>query len=292
MDKPKLSEYFLPILKSFTVKPQLTRSEIVDFIAQNFDIIQKDSPKRSLLLINACIGYFLKSKVIIKIDNQLFRISDRGTNLLKKNIEIINVKFLRKFPEFDEFIRQRYSNKQKVAEDIIVNDIPEDKIITIYEVYKRNLAIELLENIKKSSWQFFEILVKDLLVAMGYGDPHDEARITKGSSDNGIDGIVKADVLGLELICIQAKKWEDNVGRPEIQKFAGSIESHKAKKGIFFTTSYFTNEAKQYVNSIEKKIILIDGLKLTELMIDYNIGVGIYKEIILKKIDTNYFDFS
>ncbi len=295
MEKPSLSDYFLPVLRAFSEKRELTRAEIVDFITSNYDLIQNDSPKRSFILINACIGYFLKSNVLTHIKEKVYGITDAGIKLLNENIEKIDVKFLRKrYPEFEEFISGRYSEKKDKSQNrdevIIEEKLPEEIIDEAYETYKNNLALELLEKIKNSSWQFFEILVKDLLVAMGYGDPYDDARIISGSGDGGIDGIIKGDVLGLEIICIQAKKWEDNVGRPEIQKFTGSLESHRAKKGVFITTSAFTKEAKEYVKSIEKKISLIDGKRLAELMIDYDIGVGTEKTISLKKIDSDYFD--
>ncbi len=295
MGKPQLSEYLLPILKSFTIKSELTRSEIVDILTENYNLVQVDAPKRSFLLINTCLGYFLKSKVLERTANKSFKITERGMEIINSNIEQLNVQYLRKFSEFNEFILSRYSKKTNYngtinSVETIDDELPEDKIETIYELYKKNLSLEILDNVKKSSWQFFEVLVVDLLVAMGYGDPYDEGRITRGNSDGGIDGIIKADVLGLDTICIQAKKWEGTVGRPEIQKFTGSLESLKAKKGVFITTSSFSNEAKEYVNSIEKKVILIDGEKLAELMIDYNIGVSTHKKIFIKKIDTDYFD--
>ncbi len=289
MEKPKFEEYFLPVLKAFEKKTEISRSEIVDFVIQNYNLIQNDFPKRSFLLINSCIGYYLKAKVLERKEDNFFKITKRGKDLLKQNPKVITIRFLRRYPEFEDFIAKRRSNKKDLQE-IYSDVIPEDKILSIYEIHKKNLSLELLEIVKQSSWQFFEILVMDLLIAMGYGDPFDEERIVKGASDNGIDGVIKADVLGLDIICIQAKKWEEKVGRPEIQKFAGSLESHKAKKGIFITTSSFTDEARQYVKSIEKKIVLIDGMRLTELMIDFNIGVDEFRKITLKKIDKDYFE--
>ena len=147
----------------------------------------------------------------------------------------------------------------------------------------------MLDKIKQGTWQFFEMLVKDILVAMGYGDPYDEGQLTQGPADGGIDGIIKEDKLGLDIICIQAKKWDNPVGRPEIQKFSGSLESKHAKKGVFITTSNVTAEAKEYVREIEKRIILIDGRRLSELMIDYDVGVDTLKTYNVKQVDNDYF---
>ncbi|OGL44678.1 MAG: hypothetical protein A2161_16155 [Candidatus Schekmanbacteria bacterium RBG_13_48_7] len=128
------------------------------------------------------------------------------------------------------------------------------------------------------------------MVKLGYGDPHEEMLLRKGQGDEGIDGIIKGDKLGLDYICIQAKKWENTVGRPEIQKFTGSLESSRAKNGVFITTSNFSKEAYDYVKKIEKHIVLIDGRKLADLMIDYDIGVSIIESFVIKKVDSDYFE--
>ncbi len=293
MNKPKLTEYFLPVLKSFEQKKKLSRAEIVDFLTRNYDLIERDTPRRSFIMINTCIGYYLKAKVLERTRDNSYKITERGEKFLLEN-DFIDVTTLRQFREFDDFIshrsRQEQENKTGDKKNVNEEEMPEDKILSAYELYKENLSFDILEKIKKSSWQFFELMVKDLLVAMGYGDPFDEERITRGAADDGIDGIIKADPLGLDVICIQAKKWDGTIGRPEIQKFAGSLESYRAGKGVFITTSKFSSDAKEYVKRIGKKIILIDGERLAELMIDYGIGVSVHKEILLKRIDSDYFD--
>jgi restriction system protein len=148
----------------------------------------------------------------------------------------------------------------------------------------------LLENVKACSPKFFEQLVVELLVKMGYGgSQRDAARAVGQSGDGGIDGIIDEDRLGLDTIYIQAKRWEGPVGRPEIQKFAGALMGKKANKGIFITTSNFTKDATEYVASINSKIILIDGNRLADLMIDYDIGVTNITAYNLKRIDSDYF---
>ena len=209
MNKPKLEDYMLPVLCSFKNNNERSYNDIVDYLAKNYDLIKNDNPKRSILMINATVGYFLKSKLIESFNKGLFTITTRGQQLLQKGLNKIDVSVLRKFHEFDEFIMSRYrknQNNDSENEQVIDTLLPEEKIYTSYELFKKNLSDEILEKLKSCTWQFFEILVKDLLVAMGYGDPYDEARITQGPGDEGIDGIIKADVLGLDIICIQAKK--------------------------------------------------------------------------------------
>ena len=155
---------------------------------------------------------------------------------------------------------------------------------------RKNLSDDLLETIKKSSPEFFERLVVDLLVRMGYGGSRQEAGEAIGrSGDEGIDGIIKEDRLGLDIIYVQAKRWESVVGRPEVQKFAGALQGQRARKGVFITTSTFSREADGYVENIETKIILIGGPELAELMIDHGVGVATEDTFELKRIDLDYF---
>jgi len=289
MNKPKLDEYMLPVLRVFVDKKEHKYHEVIEILTARYDLVQRDKPKRSMIMINNSLGSFVKAKVLEKTEEKTFKILDRGIQLIEESPEKLSIKDLRQFKEFDEYIMSRYKKNKPTSIDI-GTELPEDRIESAYEISKTTLADDLLEKIKDCSWQFFEILVKDLLVAMGYGDPYDEARISKGAGDEGIDGVIKEDRLGLDSICLQAKKWENTVGRPEIQKFAGSIESKRVRKGVFITTSNFSQEAYEYVNHIEKKIILIDGQKLAELMIDYNVGVSCSRTYILKKIDSDYFD--
>lgn len=289
MDEPKLDEYMLPVLKVFIDKEKHGYHDVVDIISNGYDLIQRDRPKRFPIVINNALGSFVKAKVLEKTEGKTYRILDRGMQLIEQYPDKLSPKDLHQFKEFEEFIKSRYRKNQPVSIDIEA-ELPEDRMESAYEIYKTTLADELLEKIRECSWQFFEILVQDLLVAMGYGDPNDEAHLSKGPGDEGIDGIIKEDVLGLDSICLQAKKWENTVGRPEIQKFAGSLESKRARKGVFITTSGFSQEARDYVNLIEKKIILIDGERLAELMVDYNIGVSDSRTYTLKKIDSDYFD--
>ena len=168
---------------------------------------------------------------------------------------------------------------------------PEDALASAFQKLRKNLESELLEQVKSSSPAFFERLVIDLLVAMGYGGSRQDAgRAIGRSGDEGIDGIIKEDKLGFDAIYVQAKRWEATVGRPEIQKFAGALQGQRANKGVFITTSDFSREAHEYANAINTKIILIDGQRLTQLMADHNVGVAPVGNYELKRVDSDYFE--
>ena len=166
---------------------------------------------------------------------------------------------------------------------------PERTIEEKYQQIRKELATELLQQIKNNPPAFFEKLVVDLLVAMGYGGSREDAEAVGRSGDGGIDGIINEDRLGLDVIYIQAKRWEGNVSRPEIQKFAGALQGQRAQKGVFITTSNFTREATGYVDTIPFKIVLIDGHQLAQLMIDHDVGVSVEKTYEIKRVDSDYF---
>lgn len=198
------------------------------------------------------------------------------------------MRFLLQFPEFVEF-RHRQAD---TAEDDSVEGVetPEESLESIYQRLRNNLAQELLERIKKAPPKFFESLVVDLLVAMGYGGSRKDAGEVLGQSgDGGVDGIIKEDRLGLDVVYIQAKKWDTTVGRPIVQAFAGALMGKKANKGVLLTTSQFSLDAKQYVDSIGQKIVLIDGEQLSRFMVDFNIGVTIQETYTIKRVDLDYF---
>lgn len=167
---------------------------------------------------------------------------------------------------------------------------PNEILDTAYQSLRRSLAQELLGRLKQASPGFFEQLVLDLLIKMGYGGSRPEAgSVTGRGADGGIDGVIKEDKLGLDVIYVQAKRWSSTVGRPELQAFAGSLEGNRAQKGVFITTSQFSPDAKTYVSQIGKKIVLIDGQQLSEMMIDYDVGVSVGETYAVKRIDSDYF---
>lgn len=213
---------------------------------------------------------------------------------MQKNLPAINVKFLEQFPEFVEFRAKRaYNGKPELSEGTQEGEeqTPEEAIETAHQSIRNSLASELIQQIMDCSPDFFERLVVDLLVRMGYGGTRKDAGQAVGQSgDGGIDGIIKEDRLGLDVLYIQAKRWEGPVGRPEIQKFVGALQGQRAKKGIFVTTSSFSKQAVDYVSLIESNVVLVDGETLAKLMIDNNVGVSAVATYEIRRVDSDYFN--
>jgi len=211
-------------------------------------------------------------------------------DVLKHPPERVTVDFLEQFDEFVEFRMRREKDGEEVVTPEIEPQTPEEAIEAAYQSLRQSLADEILQTIKNCSPSFFERLVVDVLVKMGYGGTRKDAGKAIGrSGDDGIDGIINEDRLGLDVVYIQAKKWDNPVGRPEIQKFAGALQGQRARKGIFITTSTFTKEAQEFASRIDSKITLIDGETLSQLMIDYNVGVNTLAAYELKRLDSDYF---
>jgi restriction system protein len=239
--------------------------------------------------------YLKQAEALSTPERGCLQITERGLKLLANHPEGITLALLQQFPEFQAF-KQRKRHKDPDREiqwdsDIIFDDTPEDILASAYRVLSESLEQELLEAVKQATPKFFEHLVVDLLVKMGYGGNRTDAGQALGKTgDGGIDGIINEDRLGLDVIYIQAKRWEGTVGRPDIQRFAGALQGQRAKKGVFITTSNFSREAKEYAALIETRIILIDGTRLAELMVEHNIGVSIVEAYEVKKLDSDYFE--
>jgi restriction system protein len=194
------------------------------------------------------------------------------------------------FPEHRAFRTPKKANAP-LPDSMSSNEMtPQEHIEFGYQQIRVDLAADLLARMKTCPPHFFERLVIDLLLAMGYGGSLQDAGKAVGKSgDGGIDGIIKEDRLGLDAIYIQAKRWENVVGRPEVQKFAGALQGQRARKGIFITTSSFTKEAEAFAASIDSKIVLLGGEELAALMIDHDIGVTEIASYAMKRVDTDYF---
>lgn len=231
--------------------------------------------------------YLKKAGLLESTGRGRFRITKRGLDVLKDHATDLNSRFLTRFSEFNEF--QAATRTQK-GEEASGSQTPEETLELGYQRLKQALAQDLLERVKKSPPEFFEQLVVDLLVAMGYGgSKKDAGQAVGGSRDGGVDGTIKEDKLGLDVVYIQAKRWRDNVGRPTVQAFAGSLDGVRAKKGVLITTSRFSDDAKKYADRIEKRIVLIDGEQLAQLMIDHGIGVTEVASYTVKRTDLDYF---
>jgi restriction system protein len=229
-----------------------------------------------------------------------YRITERGRLVLATPPVLIDIPFLERYPDFQEF-RARKSTRSvanlekeptdvEAADDFKVILTPDEQVRAGASLVKANLAAQLLERVKQASPAFFENLVVDLLVAMGYGGTHeDAARVVGRGGDGGIDGVIKEDRLGLESIYVQAKRWDGSVGRPIIQQFAGALAGHHARKGVVLTTSTFTQDALTYAKTLQTTIVLINGKELAELMIEFGIGVSDVETIRLQRVDEDYF---
>jgi len=233
--------------------------------------------------------YLTKAGLVEVTGRGRYKITQRGLDVIRKSPLVIDNDFLMQFSEFEEFKKSsRQDAGGKTAK--VPPQTPEEVLEAAYTELRQQLAQDILERMKASDPSFFEQLVVDLLVKMGYGGSRKDAgEAIGGSGDGGIDGRIKEDRLGLDAIYIQAKRWEGSVGRPVVQAFAGSLEGQRAKKGIFITTSQFSQDAKEYVKIIEKKIVLIDGEQLAQFMIDYNVGVTETASYVIKKVDSDYF---
>lgn len=237
--------------------------------------------------------YLKKAGLLSSPRRGYFKITDRGSQVLKENPKEINQKYLERFPEFVEFKsirRDRSEDNADETPELALGQTPHEALESAYERLRSELASEILSSIRGCDPTLFEKIVVELLVKMGYGGSRKDAgRAIGRSGDEGIDGIIKEDHLGLDNIYIQAKRWEATIGRPEIQKFAGALQGQRARKGIFITTSDFTKDALDFVSRIDSKIILIDGATLAKLMIDFGVGVNPVATYQVQKIDSDYF---
>jgi len=234
--------------------------------------------------------YLERGALLLSPERAHFQITDRGREVLQNPPDEISVKFLSQYPEFQEF-RSRSSKDSEDESEEVDSDTPEETLESAYLTIRKNLASEVLEKVKACTPRFFEHLVVDLLLNMGYGRAGGGSGERVGQSgDEGIDGIISEDRLGLEMVYLQAKRWEGTVGRPEIQKFVGALHGKRARKGVFITTGSFSTDAAAYVQTIDPKVALVDGKQLAEYMIDFGLGVSLARAYEVKRIDTDYFE--
>ena len=308
MAVPDYQSLMLPLLRfAGGKKDEISTGEAVEVLAKELGLTDEDLKEMLPSGIQSAfvnrVGwastYMKKAGLLEATRRGYYRITSRGQELLKKQPKAINVKLLKQYPEFLEFQQLKGTRRgDKVSSPSGAPDIstatPSEALETVYENLRDELVDELLARLKKSSPTFFEHVVVELLVKLGYGGSRADAGKAIGrSGDGGIDGIIKEDRLGLDVVYIQAKRWDNNsVGRPDVMQFAGALQAQKANKGIFITTSRFTDDARSYVSQIGSKIVLIDGEQLTNLMIENDVGVSTVSLYPVKKIDTDYFDES
>ena len=297
---PDFQSVMLPILRMLEDGEEHDTRAIVDGVCVHFGVTEDERARRipsgTVTLVSNRVGWartYLKKGGLIEAPRRgRCRITKRGLEVLKERPSRVDIRLLGRFPEFVAFRTTRHA-------DPLVDEVnadpstatPEEALDAAYSGLRASLESELLDQVKAASPGFFERLVVELLVSMGYGGTLQDAGEAVGKSgDGGIDGIIKEDRLGLDIIYIQAKRWEASVGRPEVQKFAGALQGHRARKGVMITTSSFTKEASEFARGIDSKLVLIDGAVLTRLMIDHSVGVSTTRSYDVKKIDSDYFD--
>ena len=300
MPIPDYQTIMLPLLSFLGDKREHSLNEALEHITKIFNLSEKERkellPSGSEPIIKNRVRwarlYLDKAGLIESERRGFYKITQRGIEVLNEKPSKINVKFLKRFPEFVQFKGTKKEKKKVSVQKKITEALnPMELLERAHQKIQAELASDLLREIKKASSQFFESLVVELMVKMGYGGSRKDAGQAVGQTgDQGIDGIIKEDKLGLDKIYLQAKRWEGTVGRPEIHKFVGALKGQGANKGIFITTSRFSADAERYASKIDSpKIILVDGLRLTELMIEYDVGVSDVATYEVKKIDPDFF---
>ncbi len=299
---PAYQTFMLPVLRyvGANEKRLIHKTEVIDAIAKEFGLSEEDLREMLPSGTSTTFGnrvswactYMKKAGLLEAPERAHLRITPEGMKVLASKPKAVNVAFLRQFPAFQAFQTRSKKETKDTPANVPSDKTPQESIEAGYQSLRSELASDLLQQISTCTPGFFERLVVELLVKMGYGGTlRDAAQVVGKSGDGGIDGIIKEDKLGLDAIYIQAKRWNDKtVGRPDVQQFAGALAGNKATKGIFITTSTFTKEAVDFARSVSNsKIVLIDGDELAELMIDHNVGVAIAQVYEVKRVDSDYF---
>ncbi len=296
---PDFQTIMLPLLRFYADGREHANRDVVAVLADDFNLTEDERDKllpsgTQRLFDNRVAWARSDLKMANLLENPqrgVFRITARGRGVLGGNPKTLNRKFLSRFPEYQEKLHPPKTTEGRVGngpEDD--QKTPEERLEDAYEAIRTALANELLQHVKEASPRFFETLVVELLLKMGYGGTRNDAgRAIGQSGDEGIDGIINEDRLGLDTIYIQAKRWDAPVGRPETQNFAGALQGQRARKGIFITTSGFSREAREYATRIDSKIVLVDGEMLAQLMIDHSVGTTALQTYDIKRIDSDYF---
>jgi restriction system protein len=302
---PDYQTVMLPLLQQLADKKTYALKDLIAILAEGFKLTEEDLkellPSGQAFLFANRVGWartYLKKAGLVEAPKRgAVAITDRGLSVLKSKPKKVDNNLLKQFPEFVQFQSAKKEDDVNEALTVVQNEAdqqtPEEIIDNSYQKIRQSLAQELLDTVCNLSPAFFERSVVELLVKMGYGGSLKDAGKAMGKTgDEGIDGTIKEDRLGLDIIYIQAKRWQAGnvVGRPELHKFVGALAGQGAKKGIFITTSSFTKDALSYAPKNETKIVLIDGEQLAQLMIDYNLGVSTQRMYEIKRLDSDYFE--
>lgn len=306
MPVPEFQTFLLPLLAATGDGQEHRLRDLIPALADTLKLTDEDRAQRLSSGAQSVAEnrvywsgtYLRKAGLLTSPARGIVAITEEGRRLLNTHPARIDRTFLLQYPSFREFATAATAHTTADRASSVITatlpqtDVsPEERIESGWQEIRSVLGQDLLEKVKKVSPRFFERLVVDVLLAMGYGGSRaDASRLVGKSGDGGIDGTISEDKLGLDVVYVQAKRWEGSVGREVVQAFAGSLEGFRARKGVLITTSHFTATAHEYVGQIASKIVLIDGPRLVDLMIEHNVGVEIAKRYELKKIDHDYFD--
>jgi restriction system protein len=298
---PDFQSVMRPVLQAVSDGKPRSLTDVRDAVKGAFGLTEEERkamlPSGRQTVINNRAGWartYLNKAGLLKIPERgMVQITERGQEALKNGPERISVAWLNQFPEFHAFHTQKPkvdNGASKSELNLFEETTPDEQLATAHQSLMGGLADDVLDIIRKASPSFFEKLVVDLMISMGYGGSRKEAgQATQTTNDDGIDGIIKEDRLGLDTIYLQAKRWANTVHRPEIDKFIGALTRQRARKGVFLTTSDFSSGARDAAAGLDMKVVLIDGRELAQLMIDNNLGVNVKEVFEVKQIDTDYF---
>lgn len=306
MAVPKYNEFFSPVLRALETGEIKHVAEIRKFALDYLNVSEEDRkvmlPSNTQRLadnrVNWSITYLRKANLIERVARGKYKVTNTGLRVLHEKKDHVELKDLYQFDSFRQFINTDTMSEEKkdLSKPSVLENLqegtPQDNLNASMEQINKELSANLLSEIMERSPAFFEKMVVQLLLKMGYGSALEDGFVTGCSGDEGIDGIIREDKLGFSSIYIQAKRWAEDkaIGRPEIQKFVGALAGQGAQKGLFITTGTFTKEARSYVEKqLSTKVVLVDGEKLTKLMIEYNLGVSVETVYTIKKIDTDFF---
>jgi restriction system protein len=299
MTVPDFQSLLLPMLQITQDHAVHTTGEVIESLSKGFalnaedreELLPSGTQRRFDNRVNWAAAHLRKAGLLESAGRGKFRITDRGVSVLATNPPKIDMKLLGQYPEYLEFIRGGAEPKASstFTQPTGLDQTPEELIDVTFRQLEEGLAQQLLDTVSGVSPTFFEQLVVDLLLKMGYGGSSGAGRRIGKSGDGGIDGTIDQDPLGLDVVYIQAKRWQGSVGRPVLQAFAGSLEGHKATKGLIITTSSFSPDAIAYVGTISKRIVLIDGKLLARLMVRHGLGVKPTETYVMKQMDSDYF---
>lgn len=297
---PDFQSVMRPVLNTVQNGAPLPLNTLRERVADQFQLTEDERKERlpsgQQTVINNRVGwartYLNKAGLLCIPTKGMVQITPRGIEALASGPPRITVSWLKQFPEFADF----HTTKPRTADTPVVMSIdraettPDEQLADAHQALMQSLADELLEQVRAASPIFFEQLVVDLMIAMGYGGSRKEAgKATQATNDDGIDGIIKEDKLGLDVIYLQAKRWSNTVHRPEIDKFIGALTRQRARKGVFITTSEFSEGARTAALGLDIKVVLIDGIELARLMVENNLGVSVKQVYEVKQLDSDYF---